>query len=147
MIGSYLLCEVSIISQTEVFSPLHLTYFYYFYFIGSRFADDFVYEESETFTDRMNVSLSSYLSFFHSWFSSEQSVKKKKIKESLNNLFISWIAIQIHIRIHFFVPRSNRHGRKRSSTEKYDDLHGPVLRAYTDFVIDSVIIDLGTLFK
>jgi hypothetical protein len=27
-------------------------------------------------------------------------------------------------------PRSNRHGRKRPYTEKYDDLHGPVLRSY-----------------
>jgi hypothetical protein len=28
------------------------------------------------------------------------------------------------------LPRSKRHGRKRSYTEKYDDLHGPVLRPF-----------------
>ncbi len=27
-------------------------------------------------------------------------------------------------------PRSNTHGRKRPYTEKYDDLHDPVLRSY-----------------
>jgi hypothetical protein len=28
------------------------------------------------------------------------------------------------------LPTSNRHGHKRPYTEKYDDLHGPVLRSY-----------------
>jgi hypothetical protein len=58
------------------------------------------------------------------------------------------------------LPRSNKHGRKRSYTEKYDDLHGPVLRpfisvSYTEKktivyclntrrpYTDSVIVDLG----
>jgi hypothetical protein len=33
-------------------------------------------------------------------------------------------------RIETLLLRSNRHGRKRSYTEKYDDLHGPVLRPF-----------------
>jgi hypothetical protein len=51
-----------------------------------------------------------------------------------------------------YIPRSNMHGRKRSFTEKYDDLHDAVLRSYIFVTVygqirsytESVTFDLGT---
>jgi len=34
------------------------------------------------------------------------------------------------LKYHLKIPRSNKHGRKRPYTEKYDDLHVIVLRSY-----------------
>jgi hypothetical protein len=54
--------------------------------------------------------------------------------------------------IHYlYLPRSNKHGCKRSYTEQYDDLHGPVLRLYiavpyTDFVFVDLDTHLELLF-
>ncbi len=56
---------------------------------------------------------------------------KKLKKIHLKKLFLNKQMFMISQQVIFIeLNRSNTHGLKRSYTEKYDDLHGPVLRPF-----------------